>query len=88
MKKNANISEQVILLNQKKDIELYHWKNCILGSQEKVDIEEVIATVVSDYPNFRKRISRYNPAKNVPIFNPFFSFYRDWSSHLARQESD
>ncbi len=86
--KNAGITEQQILLEQAKDIELHHWKNVVCGTTTwKIDIEHVIEDIPWDYTAFKERISRYNPLKNTTVFNPFSWFYKEWGNFLGRKDS-
>lgn len=86
--KSAGIKEQVILLELGKNVELYHWKHKVLGAKKgKVDIFEVLEDISADFPGFKARLVDYVPLKEAPVFNPFFSFYREWKS-FWEQNSD
>gem|GEM_PF-2652779 len=36
-----------------------------------------------DFPAFIAQISHYVPLRDAAIFNPFFSFYREWQAFAA-----
>jgi len=82
--KSASIKEQVILLELAKNVELYHWKQAICGEKTwKIDIFEILEDISRDFPAFIAQISHYVPLRDAAIFNPFFSFYREWQAFAA-----
>lgn len=45
-----------------------------------MDIFEVLENISHDFPAFKERVKKYSPPQKTPIFNPFSSFYGEWSS--------
>lgn len=87
--KNAGIKEQTMLIEQAKDVELFHWKRFICGAEKwKVDISHVLDEISSDFPAFKERIQNYILPEDSLIFDPFFSFYREWRAFLDQNPED